>query len=112
MRKALITSALLASLVGLTAHAQDAAPAADPASNSNPGANGGWSGTGEFGFASARGNSRTENVNAKLGLNQENELWKNNFFLNAVLSLKHRPALPQATPALCVSFTPTALPGE
>ncbi|MEV8521071.1 DUF481 domain-containing protein [Dyella marensis] len=86
MRNALITSALLASLVSLTAHAQDAAPPADPASNSNPGANGGWSGSGEFGFASAHGNSRTENVNAKLGLNQENELWKNNFFLNGMRS--------------------------
>lgn len=47
---------------------------------------GNWSGSGEFGFASAQGNSHTENVNAKLGLSQESERWKNNFSLTALRS--------------------------
>ncbi|HET6434018.1 DUF481 domain-containing protein [Dyella sp.] len=62
-------------------HAQEVA--IDP---SGAPTNSGWSGSGEFGFASARGNSRSENLNAKLGLTQENELWKNNFFLNGLRS--------------------------
>ena len=59
-----------------------------PAPNAAPNAaqNGGWTGSGEFGFASSRGNSRTENANAKLGLSQENELWKNNIYLNGLRS--------------------------
>ncbi|PTR32632.1 putative salt-induced outer membrane protein [Luteibacter sp. OK325] len=52
----------------------------------NAAQNGGWTGSGEFGFASSRGNSRTENANAKLGLSQENELWKNNIYLNGLRS--------------------------
>jgi putative salt-induced outer membrane protein len=47
---------------------------------------GGWSGSGEFGYAAARGNSKTENINAKLNLKQENELWKNNFYLTGLRS--------------------------
>lgn len=50
------------------------------------GSSGGWTGSGEFGFASARGNSHTENLNAKLGLNQENERWKNSFSLTGLRS--------------------------
>ena len=59
-----------------------------PAPNAAPNAaqNGGWTGSGEFGFASSRGNSHTENANAKLGLSQENELWKNNLYLNGLRS--------------------------
>lgn len=59
-----------------------------PAPNAAPNAaqNGGWTGSGEFGFASSRGNSHTENANAKLGLSQENELWKNNIYLNGLRS--------------------------
>lgn len=59
-----------------------------PAPNAGPNAaqNGGWTGSGEFGFASSRGNSHTENANAKLGLSQENELWKNNLYLNGLRS--------------------------
>jgi putative salt-induced outer membrane protein len=59
-----------------------------PTPNGAPNAaqNGGWTGSGEFGFASSRGNSRTENANAKLGLSQENELWKNNIYLNGLRS--------------------------
>lgn len=74
MNKTLIAAVCLFALAGV-AQAQDASSD-----------NGGWTGSGEFGFASARGNSRTENINAKLGLNQENEYWKNNFFLNGMRS--------------------------
>ena len=82
MKKTLIACLVLAALAS-TVHAQDAAT---PANDSNPANNGGWSGSGEFGFASARGNSRTDNANAKLTLNQENEMWKNNFFFNGLRS--------------------------
>ncbi|AIF46410.1 DUF481 domain-containing protein [Dyella japonica] len=78
MNKTLMAGALLAALVSFGAQADDA-----PA---NPANNGGWTGSGEFGFASSYGNSRSENINAKLGLNQENDLWKNNFFLNGLRS--------------------------
>src|ERR1700750_3020841 len=85
MKKLLIATLVLAALP-FAASAQDAN--ASPSSGSNPdGAqNGGWTGSGEFGFASSRGNSRSENANAKLGLSQENEVWKNSFFLNGLRS--------------------------
>ena len=68
----------------LAIQAQDA-PA--PASSApTPGNSGGWSGSGEFGYAAARGNSHTENLNAKLSLKQENLLWKNNFYLTGLRS--------------------------
>ncbi|NUO71419.1 MAG: DUF481 domain-containing protein, partial [Frateuria sp.] len=75
MNKTLIVAACLLAFAGM-AQAQDAGAPGNSAAD-----NGGWTGSGEFGFASAHGNSRTENINAKLGLNQENEYWKNNFFL-------------------------------
>jgi putative salt-induced outer membrane protein len=78
MKNTLMAGALLAALASFGAQADDA-----PA---NPANNGGWTGAGEFGFASSYGNSRSENINAKLGLNQENDLWKNNFFLNGLRS--------------------------
>jgi putative salt-induced outer membrane protein len=78
MNKTLMAGALLAALASFGAQADDA--------SSNPANNGGWTGSGEFGFASSYGNSRSENANAKLGLNQENDLWKNNFFLNGLRS--------------------------
>jgi putative salt-induced outer membrane protein len=80
MKKTLMAGALLAALVSFGAQADDAS------SPSNSANNGGWTGSGEFGFASSYGNSRSENINAKLGLNQENEMWKNNFFLNGLRS--------------------------
>ena len=83
MKKTLMAGALLAALMSFGAQADDA-PAGT--AGSNPSDNGGWSGSGEFGFASSYGNSRSENVNAKLGLNQENDLWRNNFFLNGLRS--------------------------
>jgi putative salt-induced outer membrane protein len=88
MKKLLIATLVLAALP-FTASAQDAnasAPAATGDHSQDASKNGGWTGTGEFGFASSRGNSRTENANAKLGLAQENELWKNSFYLNGLRS--------------------------
>lgn len=83
MKRLLIATLVLAALP-FAASAQDAN--ANTNANSNAAQNGGWTGSGEFGFASARGNSRSENANAKLGLSQENEVWKNNFYLNGLRS--------------------------
>ncbi|WP_266168712.1 DUF481 domain-containing protein [Dyella subtropica] len=108
MRKVLIAGLLLAGFASVAAQAQDATTTTtttDPASNAAD--NGGWSGSGEFGFASAHGNSRTENVNAKLGLNQENELWKNNFFLNGMRS-KGEVKVVDSTGAQINKFSTTA----
>jgi Putative salt-induced outer membrane protein len=80
MKKTLIAGLLLLAFTSLGVQAQDAGSLDTAASN------GGWTGSGEFGFASARGNSRTDNINAKLGLSQENEYWRNNFFLNGMRS--------------------------
>lgn len=68
----------------LAIQAQDAPATASSAPT--PGDSGGWSGSGEFGYAAARGNSHTENLNAKLSLKQENLLWKNNFYLTGLRS--------------------------
>ena len=81
MKKTLIAGLLLAAFVSFAAQAQDAT--SDPGKAAN---NGGWSGSGEFGFASATGNTRSQNINAKLGLNQENEQWKNNFYVDMLRS--------------------------
>ena len=81
MKKTLIAAVLLLAFASSAAQADDAAPGTDKTAS-----NGGWSGSGEFGFASATGNSRSQNINAKLGLNQENEQWKNNFFVDALRS--------------------------
>ncbi len=45
---------------------------------------GSWSGTGEVGFAAARGNAKSENLNAKLQFKKEDEQWKHNFYLTAL----------------------------
>jgi putative salt-induced outer membrane protein len=50
--------------------------AATPASQS------GWSGSGEFGLAQASGNTKSLNVDAKLNLAYENDIWKDAFFLD------------------------------
>lgn len=84
MYKTLTAAVCLLAFAGL-ARAQEA-NANTAAASGTDASNGGWTGSGEFGFASARGNSRTENINAKLGLSQENEYWKNNFFLNGMRS--------------------------
>ncbi|NCT68827.1 MAG: DUF481 domain-containing protein [Rhodanobacteraceae bacterium] len=46
----------------------------------------GWSGTGEVGFAAARGNAKSENLNAKLQFKKEDDQWKDNFYLTALRS--------------------------
>lgn len=84
MKNLLIATLVLAALP-FAASAQDA-NANNANGNNNSAQNGGWTGSGEFGFASSRGNSRSENANAKLGLSQENEVWKNSFFLNGLRS--------------------------
>lgn len=89
MKKPLIAGFGLAVLASFGLQAQDTAtPPAAPAAGTDASAsdNGGWKGSGEFGYASATGNSRTENANAKLGLSQENDYWKNNFYLNGLRS--------------------------
>jgi putative salt-induced outer membrane protein len=43
----------------------------------------GWSGSGEFGLAAANGNAKSQNVDAKLNLGFENDVWKDAFFLDA-----------------------------
>lgn len=70
MKKLLLPVALCAALP-LAAHADDAA-------------NGDWSGSGEVGFAAARGNAKSENLNAKLQFKKEDEQWKHNFYLTAL----------------------------
>ena len=75
MKKTLIAGLLLAAIASFAAQAQDATPAA--ASN-----DGGWSGSGQMGFASTTGNSRSQNINAKLDFKQENDQWKNDIFLS------------------------------
>jgi len=76
MKKILLASLVLASLGSFAAQAQD----------TNAPANGEWTGSGELGFASTTGNTRSQNLDAKLTLNQENAQWKNSFFLDALRS--------------------------
>jgi putative salt-induced outer membrane protein len=45
---------------------------------------GGWAGSGELGFAAARGNAKSENLNAKLSFKKEDDSWKNTFYLTAL----------------------------
>lgn len=45
-----------------------------------------WTGSGELGIAAARGNAKSENVNAKMQLKFEDALWKNMVFLGAIRS--------------------------
>ena len=85
MKNTLIAGVVLAAFASFAVQAQDAAAnSSDNASSSNATATGGWTGAGELGFSSATGNTRSENFNAKLGLNQENEQWKNTFFIDAL----------------------------
>ena len=46
-------------------------------------ADGAWSGSGELGLAVSRGNSRSENLNTKLNLVNEDDRWKHKFSLAA-----------------------------
>ena len=71
MKKRLVACALIAALP-LGAHAADS--------------DGEWKGSGELGFAASRGNSKSENLNAKLNFSMEDDTWKDNFYLNALRS--------------------------
>ena len=44
----------------------------------------GWTGTGELGLAAARGNAKSENLNAKLAFVNEDDQWKHQFSLAAL----------------------------
>src|SRR3546814_6417183 len=68
---------LLLAAAPFAAAAQDA-PAPDAPT--------GWTGTGELGLALARGNARSESVNAKLAFAREDEFWKHDFHLSALRS--------------------------
>ncbi|WP_132998694.1 DUF481 domain-containing protein [Luteimonas arsenica] len=61
----------------MLAFAQDAAPEAPEAPT-------GWTGTGELGFALARGNARSENFNARLAFGRETEDWKHGWYAAAL----------------------------
>ncbi len=84
MKKTLMAGIMLAAFASFAVQAQDATTTST--STDAAASNGGWTGSGEFGFASATGNTRSQNINAKLGLNQENEQWKNTFFVDALRS--------------------------
>ncbi len=108
MKKTLIACVLLASMASFAVQADDtAAPAAGADASSNAANNGGWSGSGEFGFASATGNTRSQNVNGKLNLNQENEQWKNNFYVDT-LRAKSQQSVVNASGATVEQFNETA----
>lgn len=98
MKRSLLAATLLAVCASFAAEAQDASTAAQ---------NGGWTGSGEFGFASTTGNTRSQNVDAKLGLNQENDRWKNAFFLDALRS-KSQQKIVDASGATVTQFNTTA----
>ncbi|UXI67845.1 DUF481 domain-containing protein [Tahibacter amnicola] len=49
-------------------------------------ADGDWKGSGELGFAASRGNTRSENLNAKLNFSMEDDTWKDNFYFSALRS--------------------------
>jgi len=44
----------------------------------------GWTGTGELGLAAARGNARSENLNAKLDFANEDDRWKHSFGMSVL----------------------------
>ena len=47
---------------------------------------GDWSGSGELGFAATSGNTKSQNLNAKLAFKKEDMRWKHAFHLNALRS--------------------------
>ena len=66
-----------------------------------------WSGSGELGFAVESGNSRTENLNAKLDLSRESKRWKNSFSLSGLRS-KGEVTLTDADGNTLTGFSTTA----
>jgi putative salt-induced outer membrane protein len=69
MKNVLLASACLLAVPAL-AHAED----------------GDWSGSGELGFAATSGNTKSQNLNAKLAFKKEDMRWKHAFHLNALRS--------------------------
>lgn len=59
-------------------------PAAVLAAGPPPPPKVGWSGSGEVGFAAASGNTRSENLNAKVNVKYNDDRWKNEFNLTAL----------------------------
>jgi putative salt-induced outer membrane protein len=85
MKKTLIAGLLLAAFASFAAQAQEVPlPSTTDAPSGKTANDGGWTGSGELGYASTTGNSRTQNINAKLNFNQETDQWKNNAFLTEV----------------------------
>ncbi len=68
--------AALAAVLVVCLPAFNAAEAADTP-------NSGWSGSGEFGLANSTGNTKSLNVDAKLNLSYQTDVWKDSFFLDA-----------------------------
>ncbi|MEO8747565.1 MAG: DUF481 domain-containing protein [Rhodanobacter sp.] len=81
MKRSLLAAALLVAFGTFAVQAQDTSGSSKDAASS-----GDWAGSGEFGFAATTGNTRSQNIDAKLGLSLENDQWKNNFFLDALRS--------------------------
>ena len=63
---------------GMPAFAQDAGE--DGAATQSAG----WTGTGELGFASARGNARSESLNLRFALGRETERWRHGWHASAL----------------------------
>ncbi len=77
------------------AFADDAAPATPPQ---------GWNGSGELGFAATSGNTRSQNLDAKLKLGYEDDIWKDSFFLDA-LRAKGEIRTPVTTDGVVTGYT-------
>jgi putative salt-induced outer membrane protein len=100
MKKNLIVGLAFFSFVPFVVHAQSN-------SSGSPANTGEWTGSGELGFASTTGNSRSQNLNAKLNLNQETDQWKNNAFFD-VLRSKGQVTLVNAAGATVKQYDTTA----
>ncbi|HEY8009853.1 MAG TPA: DUF481 domain-containing protein [Rudaea sp.] len=93
MKQTLLASALLFALP-LTALAADPPPPPPQ----------GWSGTGEAGLAIASGNTKSQNLNAKLDLKYNDDQWKDDFYL---LALRNKSNVTSTT--VNTSTTPATL---
>ncbi|MER3546867.1 MAG: DUF481 domain-containing protein, partial [Rhodanobacteraceae bacterium] len=79
-----------------------------PSADSPPQA---WSGSGEFGFAAARGNTHSENLDAKLKLGYQDDTWKDDFYLSALRAkgeVKTQTVVDGATTGYATSYDTTA----
>lgn len=74
MKFAPLSALLVAAALPAAAFAQDAKP------------QGVWTGTGEAGFAMTSGNTKSENLNAKLAFGMEDNQWKHDWYLTALRS--------------------------